>query len=157
MECKALKEQKQKKQPTKKQPKISHETSKATSDTSTDSNTPSAEKVAQYNKLFAKALKMPRKKKIEMLKQAVAINSAGDKAPAELSLLLMEYKKTRHEAENFAKLALQANPDNGKAWLALGYIYQLNGNNEQSREAYIKCSKCSGPNMFVRDCKRILR
>ena len=142
------KEQTQKKQPT-----ISHEKPEA----STDFNTLSAEKIVQYNELFANAIKMPRKKKIEMLKQAVKINASDDKATAELSLLLMEYKKTRQEAKDFAKLAVQANPDNGKAWLALGYIYQLNGNNEQSRKAYIKCSKCSGPNMIVRDCKRILR
>ncbi len=110
-----------------------------------------------YEDLLAQAKRKPRKKKVELLRQAIAANPQGDVALAELAVIFMESKKTREEALDYAQRAVEANPDNGQAWLAIGYVYQLDNKRAQSKEAYRKCAACSGPRMYVRDCKLMVR
>ena len=110
-----------------------------------------------YEDLLAQAKRKPRKKKVELLKQAIVANPQGDVALAELAVIFMEGKKTREEALGYAQRAVEANPDNAQAWLAIGYIYQLENNRAQSKGAYRKCAACSGPRMYVRDCKLMAR
>ncbi len=110
-----------------------------------------------YEDLLAQAKRKPRKKKVELLRQAIVANPQGDVALAELAVIFMEGKKTREEALDYGLRAVAANPDNAQAWLAIGYIYQLNNNRAQSKDAYRKCAACSGPRMYVRDCKLMAR
>jgi len=109
-----------------------------------------------YEDLLAQARNKPRKVRIDLFRQAIAINPAGDQALAELAVMLME-TKARDEALELAERAVAANPDNGQAWLAIGYIHQLMNMRQESREAYRKCAMCSGPATYVRDCKRMAR
>jgi CheY-like chemotaxis protein len=111
-----------------------------------------------YEELLAKAKKAGRKaKQIALLKEALAAYPEGDKANALLATLLMEGKGTRDEALGYAKTAVATNPDNGMAWLAVGYVHQLNGDGSNSKAAYKKCAACSGPRMYVNECKRLAR
>jgi CheY-like chemotaxis protein len=110
-----------------------------------------------YQDLLGKALKKPRKQKIELLREALIANPSGDRALAELAVLLMEQRGTREEALAFAGRAVEANPDNGQAWLAMGYIRQMEGDGPASKDAYRKCAACSGPALYVRECKPLAR
>jgi DNA-binding response OmpR family regulator len=118
---------------------------------------PVAVDAAAYEELLTKALKKPRKQKLELLREAVTANPAGDRALGELAVLLMERKDTREEALGFARRAVDVNPDNGQAWLAIGYIHQLEGDGQASKDAYRKCAACSGPALYVGECKRLAR
>jgi hypothetical protein len=42
------------------------------------------------------------------------------------------------------------------AWLAIGYIKQLNGSMKEAREAYGKCARAPGPRKYVRDCRSLI-
>ncbi len=102
---------------------------------------------------MSKALKSGRKKKVELLREALTYNASSDQAMALLAIQLMERKASRQEAMALAKQASQLNPDNGAAWMALGYVHQLEKNVEEARAAYKKCAACSGPKKFVKDCR----
>ncbi|MCP4605147.1 MAG: response regulator [Proteobacteria bacterium] len=112
---------------------------------------------AEYETLLKKAKKKGLKGKIKLLREAIAVNPEGDKALATLATLLMEKKTSRSEALDLAVRATEVNPDNGMAWLTIGYIKQLRGENKASKEAYRKCAACSGPKMYVRECKQLAR
>jgi CheY-like chemotaxis protein len=113
--------------------------------------------LAAYEDLLAQAAKKGGKKKAALLREAIAVNPQGDKALADLSLLLMEGRKTRDEALGLAQQAVRANDDNALAWLVIGYIYQVSGKRPESREAYRKCSECTGPRRYVNECRRLVR
>jgi hypothetical protein len=113
--------------------------------------------LATYEDLLEQASKKGGKKKAALLREAIAVNPQGDKALADLSLMLMEGRKTRDEALELAQRAVRANHDNGQAWLVIGYIYQITGKRMESREAYKKCSECSGPRRFIVECRRLIR
>jgi hypothetical protein len=112
---------------------------------------------ARYEKLMAQAKKKGGKAKVALLREAIEVNPSGDVALATLATLMMEGRKTRDEARELARRATEANPDNGMAWLAVGYIHQLDGKTAESQEAYKKCAQCSGPKMYVRECGRLIR
>ena len=57
----------------------------------------------------------------------------------------------------YAQQAININPDNAMAWLAIGYINQLQGNDTLAKQAYKKCAACSGPKMYVSECRRLAR
>jgi hypothetical protein len=117
-----------------------------------------ADALAQYEDLLKQAKRVGRRKKIELLEEAIAINPNGDAALAELGTQLMEGGKDKREsAMGYAQRAVEANPDNGQAWLVIGYIHQLSGDRAASKEAYRKCAACSGPGMYVRECRRLAR
>jgi CheY-like chemotaxis protein len=110
-----------------------------------------------YSDLVAKARNAPRKKKIALLESALEIDPQGHEALSELALALMESGKTRAAALEYGQRAVAAAPDDAKAWLAIGYIFQLNGDTAKSREAYAKCAAAKEPRDYVRECKRMLR
>jgi CheY-like chemotaxis protein len=112
---------------------------------------------AAYAALLAKASNAPSRKKIALLMSAIEINPQGEQALADLALALMENRKTRPEALDYAKRAAAVDPDDAKPWLAMGYIHQLDGDTPKSREAYAKCAAAKEPKDFVFECKRMLR
>jgi hypothetical protein len=111
---------------------------------------------AIYDELLAKAKKGALKTRIQNLRDAIAAYPEGDEAMARLAIILMERVKDRDEALALATRAAELNANNAMAWLAVGYIHQMNGQPKESREAYIKCSKAEGPKKFVRDCSSLL-
>lgn len=115
------------------------------------------EKTKKYDQLMAKAKNLGPSQKERILREAIALNPNGDEAIASLAAALMEGRKTRSEALELAGLAASINPDNGTAWLVLGYIKQLNGDKAGAVEAYQKCSACSGPPMHVKECRKLVR
>jgi CheY-like chemotaxis protein len=118
---------------------------------------PPAAGATAYAELLKKALGSPKKKKVELLEEALAIDPQGHEALAELAITLMESGKTRAEALDYGLRATAADPGDAKAWLAIGYIHQLNNEVAKSREAYQKCAAAAGPKDFVRECKQLLR
>ncbi|MCP4677546.1 MAG: hypothetical protein GY854_18940 [Deltaproteobacteria bacterium] len=114
-------------------------------------------KKGDYDHLLARAKKEGGEKKIELLREAITVNPDGDKALATLATLLMEKKDTRAEALSFAKRATKVNPDNGMAWLAIGYVHQLQDEKVTSKEAFKKCAACSGPKIYTRECARLAK
>ncbi len=118
-----------------------------------DVDGPPGDSQAKYDAVMSKALKSGRKKKVELLREALTYNASSDQAMALLAIQLMERKASRQEAMALAKQASQLNPDNGAAWMALGYVHQLEKNVEEARAAYKKCAACSGPKKFVKDCR----
>jgi len=113
--------------------------------------------LAAYEKLLADAGKKGGKKKADLLRQAIAVNPRGDAALSELAMMLMEGRKTQDEALELAQRSVRANPENGQAWLIIGYIYQIKGDRPASREAYRKCSECPGPRRYTSECRRLVR
>lgn len=118
---------------------------------------PSAEALAKYKALLTKADLSGGKARIKYLRSALALYPEGDEALAFLATMLMENKSTRSEALDLAQRATKANADNAMGWLAIGYIYQLEGDSETARDAYKKCASCSGPHVYVRECVKLLR
>jgi tetratricopeptide (TPR) repeat protein len=116
-----------------------------------------AEAKAEYDKLLAKANRASGRKKARILKEAIAVYSKGDDALAQLATILADRSKTRDEAMQYAEQASIINPDNAMAWLAMGYINQLQGNEAAAKRAYTKCAACSGPKMYVSECRRLAR
>jgi CheY-like chemotaxis protein/tetratricopeptide (TPR) repeat protein len=115
------------------------------------------ESKAEYENQLRLARKQVPYQKIKTLKKAIEINPNGEQALAELSILMMEKRRVQKEALEYAQRAVKINPDNGKAWLAIGYINQLMGNKKEAKEAYKNCASCTGPMEFVRDCKLMVR
>jgi tetratricopeptide (TPR) repeat protein len=114
------------------------------------------EPAAQYDEVLAQAKKeRKRKVKQELLRQAIELNPNGDEALASLALMLMERGKTREEALDLASRAVEANPDNGLAWLVIGYVKQVVGKAAEARDAYRKCAGCSGPKRYVNECRQL--
>ena len=95
-------------------------------------------------------------KRIAAFREVIATNPRGDQALAELAMLLMERKKTRAEALDLATRATEINPDNGMAWLVVGYVNQLDGKRAAAKDAYRKCAGASGPKKYVFECKRLV-
>jgi CheY-like chemotaxis protein len=112
---------------------------------------------AEYEKLLAKAQRASGKKKARILKEAIAAYPKGDAAMAQLATMLADRSRTRDEAMEYAEQASIINPDNAMAWLAMGYINQLQGNEPAAKRAYKKCAACSGPKMYVSECRRLAR
>ena len=112
---------------------------------------------ANYETLMAKAQKAGYKDKLELLRGAVEIYPRGDEAYATLASMLMEKRDSRTQALQLARKAVEINPDNGMAWLVVGYVNYLEGDKEQSQEAYKKCADCSGPRMYVNECRRLAK
>jgi len=111
---------------------------------------------AEYTVVLEQAGKeRSRKKKQELLRQAIALNPNGDEALATLALILMEGGKTRDEALDLASRAVAANPDNGLGWLVIGYVKQVGGKSAEAKEAYRRCAGCSGPVKYVRECRQL--
>jgi hypothetical protein len=111
---------------------------------------------ADYTDVLEQARKeRNRKKKQDLLRQAIEINPSGDEALATLAMLLMERGKTRVEALDLATRAVEANPDNGLGWLVIGYVKQVIGKAAEAKEAYRKCAGCSGPKKYVRECRQL--
>ncbi|MDJ0762446.1 MAG: response regulator [Myxococcota bacterium] len=113
--------------------------------------------VSEYEAALAKAKKSGGPAQRKYLRQAIAANPSGDQALALLATKLMENKSTRSEAFSLATRAVTANPENAMAWLSIGYIHQLEGRAAESRAAYKKCAACSGPALYVRECRRLAR
>ncbi|MDD5306942.1 MAG: response regulator [Deltaproteobacteria bacterium] len=112
---------------------------------------------ASYEELLAKSKKAGWKQRQDLLRQAVAANPSGDEALATLASLLMDNAATRGEALDLATRATAVNPDNAMAWLVVGYVNQLNGRPADSAAAYHKCASCSGPKMYVVECRKLAR
>ncbi len=112
---------------------------------------------AEYDKLLAKAQRASGRKKARILKEAIAAYPKGDAALAQLATMLADRSKTRDKAMEYAEQASIINPDNAMAWLAMGYISQLQGNEAAAKRAYKKCAACSGPKMYVSECRRLAR
>jgi Tfp pilus assembly protein PilF len=113
-----------------------------------------AVEVADYAEIVEQATReRNRKKKQELLRQAIEVNPSGDEALATLAMMLMERGKTRNEALDLATRAVEANPDNGLGWLVIGYVKQVVGKPAEARDAYRKCAGCSGPKKYVRECR----
>jgi DNA-binding response OmpR family regulator len=110
-----------------------------------------------YEELLAKAKKAGWKQRQDLLRQAIAANPSGDEALATLASLLMDKAASRAEALDLATRATTANPDNAMAWLVVGYVNQLNGKVADSNAAYKRCASCSGPKMYVGECRRLVR
>jgi hypothetical protein len=94
--------------------------------------------------------------RIALLRDAIVLNPKGDEALARLSILLMESPKTREEALSLAERAAAANDKNAMAWLAIGYIAQMNGKSGEARAAYQRCAAAPGPMRYVRDCRSLM-
>lgn len=109
-----------------------------------------------YDELLAQAKKARGKKRTGLLRKAIASDPNGYEAMARLSILLMERKTTRAEALELASKSTELNPDNGMAWLAVGYVHQLDGNKAEANKAYRKCAESTGPKNYVRDCRAML-
>jgi tetratricopeptide (TPR) repeat protein len=108
----------------------------------------------RYDELMEQVRKARgRKAKEELLRQAIEVNPKGDDALATLAMMLMERGKTRDEALGLAKRAVEVNPDNGLAWLVIGYVKQVVGKAAEAKDAYRKCAGCSGPKKYVRECR----
>lgn len=118
---------------------------------------PDAEKMAEYKKLVKKASKQSREKQLSTLESAIAIHPNGVEALTEYTLAAMEKRKYHDKALEYAKRVLQIDPGNARAWLAIGYIYQLQNKSDESKEAYKKCAECKEPAEFVRNCKLLAR
>ncbi len=97
-----------------------------------------------------------RTKRLKLLRDAIALYPKGDEAPARLAIELMESKNTRPEALELAKRAADLNSDNARAWLAIGYIHQLEKNRAASQDAYQRCAATSGPRLYVKECRTML-
>ena len=111
----------------------------------------------KVEKLMATANRAGKAKKLKLLKEVLTLDATNDEALAMLSIELLERKQTRDEAEDYAKRALAVNPGNAMAWLAAGYIHQLNGNADEAKKAYSRCSQCSGPAKYVRECRNLAK
>ena len=111
----------------------------------------------EYAQLLKASTSVGRKKKLEYLLDAIDIHPDGEEALAELALIMAESRKFQEQALEYGLRATQLNDDNAKAWLAVGYIYQLMNKDAESRSAYAKCAASSGPARFVRDCRRMMR
>jgi CheY-like chemotaxis protein len=118
---------------------------------------PDAEKMAEYKKLVKKASKQSREKQLATLASAIAIYPNGVDALTDYTLVAMEKRKYHDKALEYATRVIQIDPGNAKAWLAIGYIYQLQNKSDESKEAYRKCAECKGPAEFVRNCKLLAR
>ncbi len=115
------------------------------------------EDLVEYDALITRAKKVGgRVKKMELLREALAIYPHGDNALAQLAILLMDGKKTRTEALSLAERAAEINPDNARAWLAIGYINQLEFKKQESLIAYERCATTSGPRLYVNECRTLL-
>ncbi len=120
-------------------------------------NVLSQESLAKYASLVEEAQKWgSRSKKEQILREAITVHSDGDEALARLSILLMDAKSTRSEALELAEHAAKINTQSGIAWLAIGYINQLNGNIARSTEGYRMCSESEGPTKYVNECRGLL-
>lgn len=122
-----------------------------------NSAAPSAENLQQYQRLVDRASKMSRTKKIEALEKAIALHPNGVEALTEYAISTMEKRKFQDQSLEYAKRVTLIDPQNAKAWLAIGYIYQLKNDTEKSVDAYKRCSECDGPKEFVRNCKLLAR
>ena len=98
-----------------------------------------------------------RRKKIAIYREVLAINPADDRALAGLSIQLLEAKQTRPEALELAQQAIVINSDNAVAWMAKGYVLQLEDQMDAAKEAYRRCAECSGPTEYTRECGRLAR
>ncbi len=115
------------------------------------------EDLAEYDALITRVKKIGgRVKKMVLLREALAVYPHGDDALAQLAILLMDGKKTRNEALGLAERAAQINPDNARAWLAIGYINQLEFKKQESLNAYERCATTSGPKLYVNECRTLL-
>jgi DNA-binding response OmpR family regulator len=110
-----------------------------------------------YAKLLDKAEQASRKRQVALLREAMALNPYGDEAPARLAIALMEGGKTRAEALMLAQQAVGLNPRNAMAWLAIGYIHQLEGRSDDSQAAYKRCAEGAGARLYINECKRLIR
>lgn len=140
-------------------PRMATSAADGTGGATADANaaSPKTNRLADYDALLTSAKKSGLKsKKVAFLKKAIDANPRGDEALARLAVLLMESPKTRPEALDVASRAVAANSDNAMAWLAIGYIHQMNGDGEQAKRAYGKCAAASGPKRFVRDCRGLI-
>ncbi len=109
-----------------------------------------------YDELLVQAKKGSLKKRMALLKEAMETYPEGDEAPARLAVILMERPKERGEALILARRAVELNGGNAMAWLAIGYIQQMNGQQGEAQKSYRKCAQADGPARFVRDCKSLL-
>ncbi|MCP4605490.1 MAG: hypothetical protein GY847_34050 [Proteobacteria bacterium] len=110
-----------------------------------------------YDDLMIKIKKTKKRiRRIEFLREAVALYPRGDDAAARLAIMLMESKDSRAEALELAEHAVEINPDNARAWLAIGYVNQLTYNTAKSRDAYKQCALANGPTMYVQECRALL-
>jgi tetratricopeptide (TPR) repeat protein len=118
---------------------------------------PAVGDAARYEELLASAKKARgMAKRSALLREAIQVNPRGDQAMAELAMMLMERKKTRAEALELASRAAEINPDNGMAWLVVGYVHQLDGKRAEAKDAYRKCAESPGPKRYVFECKRLV-
>lgn len=117
---------------------------------------PEAPAKASYDEMLARAKKGPFKKRVQLLREAIAAYPEKAEAMARLSVMLMERPRERAEALELATRAAAIDDNNAMAWLAVGYIHQMTGNDQASRAAYVKCAQADGPKRFVRDCKSLI-
>lgn len=107
--------------------------------------------------LMADVDNVGRRKKISLLRQALAIDPTNDGALASLAIQLLEIKQTRPEALALALQSVALNPDNAMGWMAKGYILQLDDKPDEAKDAYRKCAECSGPSEYTLECRRLTR
>lgn len=112
---------------------------------------------AQFDTIMSKAKKAGRKRKVKLLREALAIKPNSDDAMAELAIQLMENSSTREEALLLANRAVSINAKNAVAWMAVGYVNQLNKDTAAAKEAYRKCADAEGPKMYTNECRRLAR
>ncbi|MCU0660849.1 MAG: DUF4388 domain-containing protein [Myxococcota bacterium] len=112
---------------------------------------------ASYAELIAKSETLGRKQQVPLLREAMVLNPQNDEAPARLAIALMEGAKTRAEALMLGQQAVGLNPQNAMAWLAIGYIHQLEGRVHDSQAAYKRCAESEGHKRYVNECKKLVR
>jgi hypothetical protein len=109
-----------------------------------------------YAEMIQRASSGSFKKRHAALREAIEAYPDEDEALARLSVRLMERARYRDMALELANRAAELNRENAMAWLAIGYIHQMTGNDRAARQAYVKCAKGEGPKKFVRDCQSLI-
>ncbi|MBN2718998.1 MAG: response regulator [Deltaproteobacteria bacterium] len=118
---------------------------------------PDAAQLAEYKKLLKKAEKLGLAKQLATLESAIAIHPNGIEALTQYAIAGMERRKYQDRALAYATRVTRLDPGNARAWLAIGYIYQLQNKIDDSKDAYRKCAECPGPAEYVRNCKLLAR
>ncbi len=115
------------------------------------------EREEEYQKLLKRAEWSGARKEIVFLRKALEVRPDGAEALSLLALKLMELKDQRKEALELVDKAIRVNPEYALPWLVKGYIHQMNGKGQLSREAYERCAKCEEPKKYVLECRRLVR
>ncbi|MGF1469308.1 MAG: hypothetical protein ACFCGT_24580, partial [Sandaracinaceae bacterium] len=110
-----------------------------------------------YSELLAAAARARGRQAIEAYQAAIALNPNGAEALSGLAFELVKPGRQVGEAERYAQLAVQHDPNDIRGWFSLGAARHLAENDDGAREAYETCVDRGGDNSFVRECRSNLR